>query len=170
VGAKRTYSDEQLISAVAQSKSVAQVLGLLGLRPAGGNYKTVQLRMTALGLDASHFTRQGWNRGMKFDARPVRPLSEVLVEGSNYQSFLLRRRLVSEGLKAAQCEECLSTTWNAQPIPLELEHVNGRNDDNRFENLKLLCPNCHAQTPTYRGRNIGKRQCPRTPTRQREGA
>ncbi len=107
---------------------------------------------------------------MKFGARPVRQLSEVLIVGSTYQSFKLRQRLVSEGLKAAQCEECLATTWNGRPVPLELEHVNGRNDDNRLENLKLLCPNCHAQTPTYRGKNIGKRQGPRTPTRQREGA
>lgn len=146
-----------MVSAVAQSRSVAQVLDLLGLRPAGGNYKTVQLRITQLGLDSSHFTRQAWNRGMKFGARPVRQLSEVLIVGSTYQSFKLRQRLVFEGLKEAQCEECLATTWNGRPVPLELEHVNGRNDDNRLENLKLLCPNCHAQTPTYRGKNIGKR-------------
>ena len=51
--------------------------------------------------------------------------------------------------------ECHLASWNGRPIPLELDHVNGRRTDNRLDNLRILCPNCHAQTDTYRGRNIG---------------
>lgn len=53
-----------------------------------------------------------------------------------------------------QCENCLHSKWNDQPITLELDHVDGNRVNNIRENLKLLCPNCHAQTPTWRGRNI----------------
>ena len=67
----------------------------------------------------------------------------------------LRQRLIKEGLKLHQCESCLCETWMGQPIPLELDHINGDRWDSRLENLRLLCPNCHAQTDTYRGRNIG---------------
>jgi len=67
----------------------------------------------------------------------------------------LKMRLIRERLKQARCEACGRDRWNGTHIPLELDHINGRRDDNRLDNLRILCPNCHAQTPTYRGRNIG---------------
>lgn len=83
-------------------------------------------------------------------------LIELLVINSTYQSNKLRKRLLNEGYKEHKCECCLNTDWNGKSIPLELEHINGDNSDNRFLNLKFLCPNCHAQTDSYRGKNIGK--------------
>lgn len=68
----------------------------------------------------------------------------------------LKRRLLEEGVKTARCEGCGGDEWRGAPIPLELDHINGDRRDHRLENLRLLCPNCHAQTPTYRGRNIGR--------------
>jgi 5-methylcytosine-specific restriction endonuclease McrA len=84
-----------------------------------------------------------------------RDLADLLVSGSQANSDRLRRRLIRSGIKNALCEICGNTEWNGQPISLELDHVNGKSNDNRLENLRILCPNCHAQTETYRGRNIG---------------
>ena len=83
-------------------------------------------------------------------------IEEILVENSSYQSNKTRLQLLKHGIKKHICEKCWNTTWNDLPIPLELEHLNGDNSDNRLENLKLYCPNCHAQTDSYRGKNKGK--------------
>jgi 5-methylcytosine-specific restriction endonuclease McrA len=73
-----------------------------------------------------------------------------------FQTNPLRKRLLDEKIKEHKCENCELTNWLGNKIPLELEHVNGVKTDHRLENLKLLCPNCHALTPTYRGKNIGR--------------
>jgi 5-methylcytosine-specific restriction endonuclease McrA len=92
--------------------------------------RTLVLRIKRLDLDTSHFLGQGWRKGLK-------------------------ERLIREGLKQRKCEMCGRAGWRDRPIPLELDHINGRRQDNRLQNLRILCPNCHAQTDTYRGRNIG---------------
>lgn len=88
--------------------------------------------------------------------RRRRPLDEVLRPASDVSSSHLRRRLVQEGLMPRRCHDCGRTGWKGGPIPLELDHVDGNRRNNRLDNLRLLCPNCHALTPTYRGRNIGR--------------
>ena len=98
----------------------------------------------------------GWNVGNRY--RPIKtaqPLTEILVENSNYQSFKLAKRLLKEGYKERKCEMCGNTHWCNYLIPLELHHINGIKTDNRLENLQMLCPNCHALTDNYRGKNIG---------------
>ena len=72
-----------------------------------------------------------------------------------YQSSKLKRRLIPRDTRVPGARECGLTQWNGKPIPLELHHINGDSTDNRIENIRILCPNCHAQTPTYRGKNIG---------------
>jgi Zn finger protein HypA/HybF involved in hydrogenase expression len=84
------------------------------------------------------------------------PLEQVLVKDSIYQSNKLRIRLIKEGYFEHKCYTCNLAIWNELPIPLELEHKNGINSDHRLENLTLICPNCHAQTITYRGKNRGR--------------
>jgi 5-methylcytosine-specific restriction endonuclease McrA len=79
----------------------------------------------------------------------------VLVDGQLVSTAPLKARLIREGLKEHRCELCLREAWNGRPIPLELDHINGKRTDNRLANLRILCPNCHAQTDTYRGKNIG---------------
>ena len=147
------YTEEEFIIAVKTSTSIRQVLNKLGLKEAGGNYSITKTRIKNLGLDTSHFKGQAWNKGKTLG--PRKPVEELLVNDRKhpYQSFKLKNRLLQEGIKIHQCECCGITEWRGKPTPLELDHINGINYDNRLENLRLLCPNCHAQTDTYRGRN-----------------
>jgi hypothetical protein len=155
---RRTWDDEDLRAAVAASHSIAGVLRHLNLKVGGSQYVAIRQAIAEHGIDTSHFTGRGWAKGRTNPVRVYRrPLSEILVEGSDYRTTSdLRKRLLSEGLKDHRCEQCGGTTWQGQPIPLQLDHINGDRTDNRLENLRLLCPNCHAQTDTYCGRNIGR--------------
>ena len=85
------------------------------------------------------------------------PLQEILVENSNYKSSTLKKRLIKEGLKEDICEICGCTNiWNNNPLTLQLDHINGNHHDNRIENLRIICPNCHSQTETF-GNKRGKK-------------
>lgn len=150
---KRRWSDEELRQAVASGRSTAQVLQALGLRPLGGNYPPVQQRIKDLGLSTAHWTRQAYLKGKTNPHVPKRPLKDILRKGSDYQSNKLRKRLIKEGLIEAKCAECGSVQWRGQPMPLELDHMDGDRTNNTLGNLRLICPNCHALTATYRGRN-----------------
>jgi hypothetical protein len=147
-------TESALRLAVADSLAMAQVLVKLGLVPAGGNYKTVQEKIKIYQIDTSHFTGAAWNQGERFRPFGKYPeLADLLVKGSSCQSFKLKNRLLKAGLFQPACSGCGLSEWLGQPIPLELDHINGVNNDNQVENLRLLCPNCHALTATYRGKN-----------------
>lgn len=97
--------------------------------------------------------KQSWSIAEMCRNLGLKPLAEILVVGSYYQSYKLKKRLLDDGLKQGVCECCGLNVWRGQAIPLELHHINGNNRDNRLENLLVLCPNCHALTDTYRGKN-----------------
>lgn len=103
-----------------------------------------------MNLDITHF-----NKYSKASlAKRNRPLEEILVENSNYtNNSSLKKRLLEEGLLKYECYECHISEWNGKPLSLQLDHINGNNSDNRLENLRFLCPNCHSQTETFSGRN-----------------
>ena len=148
----RKYSELQFKEAVESSTSIRQILSKLGLKEAGGNYSHVKRRIQKLNLSlAEGANGQGWSKGKILG--PKRPVEDYLTENSYHQSFRLRNRLITEGIKQHKCECCGITEWRGQPTPIELDHINGINTDNRLENLRILCPNCHAQTETYRGKN-----------------
>jgi hypothetical protein len=149
---RRSYSKEEFIEAWNSSRSVAECLRKLHRQDRGGNYRVANETAEHLGLTADHMTGQGWSLG-RTTSRPSRKIEEILVEGSKVSSSGLRLRLIREGFFEHMCYKCLGTEWMGKPIPLELEHINGVHRDNRLENLTLLCPNCHAQTDTYRGKN-----------------
>ena len=157
-GRKPTWSEDALRAAVRQSRSVAEVLRKLGLQPIGGNYGTITRAITRLGLDASHFGGQGWRKGCPTPVVAARPLASVPIRNSPpVHRGDLKRQLVRARLLAYTCAECGVSEWRGRPLALELHHINGEDRDNRIENLRLLCPNCHSQTDTYRGRNIGSK-------------
>ena len=156
---KRKWNEQQLSNAIKTSTSYRQVLNKIGLRQAGGNYQQIKKYIQEYEFDISHFTGKLWNKGLKGIGKPRIPLKDILVENSNYQSFKLKKRLFIAGLKSEKCEEC---NWATRSIngylPLELDHINGNHMDNRLENLRVLCPNCHSLKPNHRGRNIGKKK------------
>lgn len=144
-------TDKEFINVVKNSNSIREALIKLNLKPAGGNYKCFHLRIKELNLSIDHFIDpKEWNKGKNFG--PKRPLEEYL-NGVPIQSHKLKNRLLAEGLKEHKCEYCGIIEWNGKPAPIELDHINGNHHDNRLENLRILCPNCHAQTDTYRGKN-----------------
>jgi hypothetical protein len=158
MGRSKLSKKEDLREAVKKSLSLAQVLRHFGLRPVGGNYKTLNNYIRQYKIDISHFTGKGWNVGSRYrNLKKKEPITNILIKNRPFSSYHLKRRLFNEGYKKKICECCGLSMWNGKPIPLELNHINGDNVDNRIENLEIICPNCHAQTPHYRGKSKKKK-------------
>jgi transposase len=99
------------------------------------------------------FSTRSWNRAVNrgdIVPRPQAvPMRDLLVAGRPRNRTHVKLRLLSSGLKEDRCEECGITEWLGEPLSMALHHVNGDGDDNRLENVVLLCPNCHSQTPNF---------------------
>lgn len=151
----RSWTDDQLVAAVKCSYSIRGVIKLLNLVPAGGNYTQVNKRIYDLELDTTHFTGSRWNVGSRRRRTNFgTPLGLLLVNGSEYQSYKLKNRLIREGVLLPYCVLCGWCEHSPDGrLPLELDHINGDHKDNRLENLRILCPNCHSLQPTHRGKN-----------------
>ena len=95
-------------------------------------------------------------KGTKRNSPITKIKTQDIINGlyPDFQTYKLKNRLLQEGYKKYQCECCGLSEWNNLPIPLELHHKDGNRTNHKLENLMLLCPNCHAQTDTYRAKNI----------------
>lgn len=146
-------TDEQFVSLLKNSTTISEVLFKLGYSIKGNSwgYSQVKQRMTDLNLDFSIF--KGKNSIYKNTAaKAVTP--EILFKNNcKHNRNILRRYIIKNELIPYKCSICGLTTWNNKTISLELDHINGINNDNRLENLRFLCPNCHSQTTTYGSRN-----------------
>jgi len=146
-----------LVEAINKSESVSQILIALGFLPHVNYYKELRERCQELGLELPTYQRQ--------PGHTAKSLEEVLIVGSTYNRINLKRRLLKEGLLRNECYECKQPpVWNNKPLVLQLDHINGINNDNRLENLRFLCPNCHTQTETFCGkRNDRKNRLKKEP-------
>lgn len=146
---------DEFASAVGQSETMTDLLGLLGYGYSSGTMgKYIRLRAEREGVAMTHIDaplRQGDEKILQ----PGYSLDEILIEHSPYLNRnRLKIRLLREGLLVEECYDCgLPPVWNGRRLTLQLDHINGVNDDNRIENLRLLCPNCHSQTDTHSGKN-----------------
>jgi hypothetical protein len=145
------YTEDEVREAVAGSVSLAAAMRLLGLRPAGGNYKTLWCLIEHYRISTDHLDPNWVFRG----PRPTRtiPLEEILVEHSTYNRWRLKERLYREGIKQRVCELCgQGEMWHGRGMALILDHINGVGDENRITNLRVVCPNCTATFDTHCGR------------------
>jgi len=158
-GKPRKWTEQQLREAAKSSFSIANVIRTLGLIPAGGNYTQMKKYLKQYGIDTSHFTGMLWSKGKKGKRKKILSLEEILISESYYTSHRLKLRLIEVGLKKPKCEICgWAKVSEDGRLPLELDHINGSHTDNRLENLRVLCPNCHSLQLNHRGKNKNKKQ------------
>lgn len=144
-------SKEELLEIVRNSFSYKEVLNHFGLQNKGNNFKTLKQRMGEDGIDFSHFKSR--NEYLKSSQEAI-PLQNILIINSSYNRTHLKVRLLKEGLLKNECYICGQfPVWNGKPLSLQLDHINGISDDNRLENLRILCPHCHSQTENFAGKN-----------------
>lgn len=141
-------TDEQFITLCNSADSMSAAAAEMKI-----SLKTLRSRATKLGC---YRPNQG-GKGTYKKSNPKYELQSIL-EGRNpsFQTNHLRRRLLKSGILKNRCAQCGIEEWQSQPIVCELDHINGDRTDHRLDNIRLLCPNCHSQTSTYRGRNIKK--------------
>lgn len=144
---RRLFSDEELASAVKKADCLAGVCHILKLYKCGASYNVLNRNIVRLNLDTGH-----WESRQK--RRIIRPIKEIIVQHSPYlgSTDALKKRLINASLLEYKCYNCSIVEWNGEKLSLQLDHINGDRYDNRLENLRLLCPNCHSQTSTYAGK------------------
>jgi len=143
-------SKSELEITVAKYKSYKDILATFGLENKGENFKTLKRRLNEDKIPYDHLLKHGQNLRVYHTPKT---LDEILIEESTFNRGHLKGRLLKAGVLKNQCSECpVSAEWNGKPIVLQLDHINGISNDNRLENLRILCPNCHSQTNTFAGK------------------
>lgn len=141
------------VNAIKNNCSIRAALMEMGRNVIGsGQYKRVKEFVLKYAIDTSHWMGQASTKGRKYGSKF--PVEDYLSNRIKVNSHGLKKRLIAEGLKEAKCENCGITQWREMTLSFELHHVDGNPRNNNFSNLKILCPNCHSQTPNHRGRGI----------------
>lgn len=156
---KSKYTYEVLAPLVAESFSVAEVLRKLNKQNSGSTHVYISKRIRLLEIDTSHFTGAAHNRG-KIKDKTSKLYLLVLRKNDEpkVKAGVLRQAMIEYGLKY-KCSICEIDEWQNRKITLEIDHINGNPWDNRIENLRFLCPNCHSQTETFGRRKVKETRC-----------
>ena len=159
------YTPEQIREYCHNSYSYAEVIRKMNLHITGNNYRKLKNRIKKHNIDTSHFTGANWhgspnmqNRDPKIDSKEKWTLEEVLSPNSPVTQKVLRGYVRRHNVIPYKCSECgAGSVWRNKPLSLELDHLDGNDHNNVPSNLRYLCPNCHSQTPTFRGKNKARR-------------
>lgn len=150
---KVEWSKELLEEVVYKSLSRREVLDRLNIRSAGGNFKTLKKYLELYSIETEHFIKN-YDKIVDINQNNKIPTEDILVENSTYGRSHLKNRLYEEGLRERKCCLCgQGEEWNGMKIALILDHINGTHNDNRIENLRIVCPNCNAGLDTFAGKN-----------------
>ena len=151
---RANWSKESLEKIVYESTSRKDVLIKMGIRNAGSNFKTLKKYLELYSISTSHFIKN-YDKMINLRMLSKTPMSEILVENSTYSRHSLKNRLYKEGYMNRECCLCgQNENWNEMKISLILDHMNGVHNDNRIENLRIVCPNCNAGLDTFAGKNV----------------
>ena len=155
----RQYTKDWLKELCQDSYSYAEVLRKAGRKQGGGTQATLRKKIEEFGIDISHFTGQRWqdspNQIDNHENREKYSLEEVFIKNSPVTQKVLRGYVERHNLIPYKCQNCgCDGHWQNGIIALEIDHIDGDNTNNEISNLRYLCPNCHALTDTYRGKNI----------------
>jgi len=144
------FTRDEIIKILNESRSLRESIIHFGYSSNGsGGYSTVKSHLRNLNIPIPKYHYYGSG---KIQNRI--PTNELLVENSTYQNRgNLKKRLVKEGILEYKCKCGNTGVWKGKPLSLQLEHKNGKNNDNRIENIEFLCPNCHSQSETFAGKN-----------------
>lgn len=151
-------TDEQFVELIKTSTNISEVLFKLGYSIKGNSwgFSQVRRRMDDLNLNMSDFKGKS---PMIEKSKENNLTAEMLFkENCKHNRNCLRRFIIKNNLLPYRCSVCGALEWNGKTLSLELDHINGINNDNRLENLRFLCPNCHSQTTTYGSRNQQKNE------------
>ena len=162
----RAYTKEWLEELCADSYSYAEVLSKAGRKKqGGGSLSTLKKKIEEFNIDISHFTGQRWydapDKQCNFcnQSREKYTLEEVFCKNSPVTQKILRGYVERHKVLDYKCIKCgCDGNWQDGVISLEIDHIDGDNSNNEISNLRYLCPNCHALTDTYRGRNIAQKR------------
>ena len=154
----RKYSKEWLEELCSESYSYAEVLTKAGRKQGGGAQATLKKKIEEFQIDISHFTGQKWhdspNQQDNKTSREKYSLEQVFIKNSPVTQKVLRGYVERHSILEYKCANCgCDGNWQGGIISLEIDHIDGDNSNNEIENLRYLCPNCHALTETYRGKN-----------------
>lgn len=151
---KAKYFKENFEPIVKNSRNYTEVLQKMGLGIKGNSRPILKKYVKLYGIDVSHFEsdEERYSRtNTKLNESRRFLTNEILVSGSTYTNVgNIKNRLYEEGLKERKCEKCgQDENWHGEHMSLILDHINGKNNDHRIKNLRIVCPNCNATLPTH---------------------